>query len=70
MEVSCEISPVNLPDKSFLYLLHREISWQDLKTIILVGGIQRDICSKLTIQIFPVDMAQREIVGSVLRLIF
>ena len=37
---------------------------------ILGGGLQRDIFSKLTRQIFPVDMAQRDIIGGVLRLLF
>ena len=43
----------------------------DLAYIMLVWHhCKRDIFSKLTRQIFPVDIAQRDIVGSVLRLIF
>ena len=51
-------------------MAQRDIVGSVFKTNILGGGVLRDISSKLTRQIFPVAMAQREIVGSVLRLIF
>ena len=85
-EVSCEISPVNwLYKLSCRYGTQRSrwqqinlsrtygaerYRWQRVKINILVGGILQDISSKLAREIFPLHMAQRDIVGSVLRVIF
>ena len=68
--MSCEISTVNWPYKLSCRYGTERYRWQRVKTNILGEGVLRDIYSKLARQILPVDNAQREIVGSLLRFIF